>query len=165
MVSGRGTLRRSALAVAAALALGLPAAPCAAQTSAAPSSVADGRTILAMVRSSLAALDQANKTGNYTVLRDLGGASFRRNTDARLAEVFGPLRAQAVDLSPALTTEPVYTLPARLEPSGLLRCAGFIPSQPRLVFEIAWQREDGAWKLYGVVVTTTQGPAPAAVAR
>ena len=150
----------------AALALGLPAAPCAAQTPAAATLAIDGRTILAMVRSSLAALDQANKTGNYTVLRDLGGASFRRNTDARLAEVFGPLRAQTVDLSPALTTEPVYTLPATLEPSGLLRCAGFIPSQPRLVFEIAWQKEDGAWKLYGVVVTTTQGPsAPAASPR
>ena len=149
----------------AALALALPATPCAAQAPAAASAAIDGRTILAMVRSSLAALDQANKTGNYTVLRDLGGAAFRHNTDARLAEVFGPLRAQAVDLSPALTTEPVYTLPARLEPSGLLRCAGFIPSQPRLVFEIAWQKEDGAWKLYGVVVTTTQAPPAAAAPR
>ena len=99
------------------------------------------------------------------MLRDLGGVSFRRNTDARLAEVFGPLRAQAVDLSPALTTEPVFTLPPSLEPSGLLRCAGFIPSQPRLVFEIAWQKEEGLWKLYGVVVTTTPGPPAAAAPR
>ena len=109
-----------------------------------------------MVRSSLAALDQANSTGNYTVLRDLGGASFHRNSAARLAEVFAPLRAQGLDLSPALTTEPVFTLLPRIEASGLLRCAGFFPSQPRLVFEIAWQKEDGAWKLYGVVVTTAQ---------
>ena len=150
----------------AALALALPAAPCAAQAPAGASLAVDGRTILAMVRSSLAALDQANKTGNYSVLRDLGGPSFRRNTDARLTEVFAPLRAQAVDLSQALTTEPVYTLPARLEPGGLLRCAGFFPSQPRLVFEIAWQKEDGDWKLFGVVVTTTQAqPAPAPAPR
>ncbi len=140
------------------MALCLPAAPTAAQAQAA--AAIDDRTMLAMVRSSLAALDQANRTGNYTVLRDLGGSSFHRNTAARLAEVFAPLRAQAVDLSPALTTDPVFTLPPRVEPSGLLRCAGFIPSQPRLVFEIAWQKDDGAWKLYGVVVTTTPAPAP-----
>lgn len=138
----------------AAVALCLPAGAWAAPA-AAPLAV-DGRTVLAMVRSSLAALDQANSTGNYTVLRDLGGASFHRNSAARLAEVFAPLRAQGLDLSPALTTEPVFTLLPRIEASGLLRCAGFFPSQPRLVFEIAWQKEDGAWKLYGVVVTTAQ---------
>ena len=40
----------------------------------------------------LIALDQANKTGNYTVLRDLGSPAFQANTAARLGEIFAGLR-------------------------------------------------------------------------
>lgn len=154
-----GASPRLAAAVSIALlAAGLPAQPRAAEPAVAVA--IDQRTILAMVRSALAALDQADKTGNYTVLRDLGGPSFRRNTDARLAEVFAGLRAQSLDLSRALAIDPVFTLSPRIERTGLLRAAGFVPGQPPLVFEIAWQKEDGAWKLYGIVVTSDQ-PQPA----
>jgi hypothetical protein len=41
------------------------------------------------IRSALLALDQANKTGNYTVLRELGAPGFQAaNTAARLSEIF-----------------------------------------------------------------------------
>jgi hypothetical protein len=155
-------LRRIAGAACAALAFCLAAPPQAGAQ--APATAAVGApAMLSMVRGALAALDQADKTGNYTVLRDLGGASFRQNTDARLAEVFAPLRSQALDLSTALAIDPVFTQPPRIEATGLLRVAGYFPGQPRLVFEIAWQKEAGAWKLYGVVVTaSTEGGSPAA---
>ena len=48
----------------------------------------DKNGVLILVRSTLLALDQANKTGNYTVLRDLGAPGFQTNTAARLAEIF-----------------------------------------------------------------------------
>ena len=147
----------------AVLAPSLPTQAYAAQATAA--GAIDGRTSMVMIRSALIALDQANKTGNYTVLRDLGGAAFRRNTDARLAEVFAGLRARAVDLSPVLAVDPVLTLPPRIEATGLLRVRGFVPGQPPLAFEIAWQREDGAWKLYGIVVTASETGPPAAPPR
>jgi hypothetical protein len=41
--------------------------------------------VLTLVRSALIALQQANETGNYTVLRDLGAPGFEEaNTAARL---------------------------------------------------------------------------------
>ena len=43
--------------------------------------------MLILVRTTLLALDQANKTGNYTVLRDLAAPGFQVDTAARLAEI------------------------------------------------------------------------------
>jgi hypothetical protein len=48
----------------------------------------DRNGVIILIRSTLLALDHANKTGNYTVLRDLGSPGFQTNTDARLAEIF-----------------------------------------------------------------------------
>ena len=45
----------------------------------------DRNGVLILIRTALLALDQANKTGNYTVLRDLGSPDFQVNTAARLA--------------------------------------------------------------------------------
>jgi hypothetical protein len=49
----------------------------------------DRNGVLILIRSSLLAVDQADKTGNYTVLRDLGAPGFQAsNTAARLREIF-----------------------------------------------------------------------------
>ena len=42
----------------------------------------DRNGVLILIRQSLLALDQANKTGNYTVLRDLGSPAFQANSAA-----------------------------------------------------------------------------------
>ena len=47
----------------------------------------DRNGVLILIRTALLALDQANKTGNYTVLRDLGSPDFQVNTAARLASL------------------------------------------------------------------------------
>jgi hypothetical protein len=47
----------------------------------------DRNGVLILIRSTILALDQANKTGNYTVLRDLGAPGFQANTAARLPRV------------------------------------------------------------------------------
>ncbi|MBC7018053.1 hypothetical protein G6O44_25355, partial [Salmonella enterica subsp. enterica serovar Enteritidis] len=60
----------------------------------------DRNGVLILVRSTLLALDQANKTGNYTVLRDLGAPGFQAgNNAARLAEIFASQRNDKLDLS------------------------------------------------------------------
>jgi hypothetical protein len=46
----------------------------------------DRNGVLILIRETLLALDQANKTGNYTVLRDLGSPDFQANSAARLTE-------------------------------------------------------------------------------
>ena len=59
----------------------------------------DRNGVLMLVRSTILALDQANKTGNYTVLRDLGAPGFQANTAAKLAEIFASQRNDKLDLS------------------------------------------------------------------
>ena len=76
----RGPLRNAA-----------PAAPQPAQI--------DRNGVLILIRSTVLELDQANKTGNYTVLRDLGAPGFQANTAARLVEIFASQRRDNLDLS------------------------------------------------------------------
>jgi len=76
----------------------------------------DRNGVLILIRTALLALDQANKTGNYTVLRDLGSPDFQVNTAARLAEIFGQQRRDNIDLSGVAVIDPrvVYTPPPPL---------------------------------------------------
>jgi hypothetical protein len=52
----------------------------------------DRNGVIILIRSALLALDQANKTGNYSVLRDLGSPQFQANSAAQLAEIFAKQR-------------------------------------------------------------------------
>ena len=113
----------------------------------------DRNGVIILVKSALMALDQANKTGNYTVLRDLGSPGFQVNTAARLAEIFASNRAQQLDFSGILVLEPQLTLLPQVEPSGMLHMAGFFPSAPRqLNFEMMWQPVNRQWRLFGLSV-------------
>lgn len=117
----------------------------------------DRASVAILVRGPLTALDQASKTGNYTVLRDLGGASFRINTAARLSQAFAYVGEDRLDLSPALALDPVLTLGPLLDEAGRMRLAGVIPSYPRQInFEIVYEAEDGVWSLYGLAVSGSE---------
>jgi hypothetical protein len=70
----------------------------------------DRNGVLILIRESLLALDQANKTGNYTVLRDLGSPAFQANSAARLSEIFAKQRNDNVDLSGVVVIDPQLTL-------------------------------------------------------
>jgi hypothetical protein len=113
----------------------------------------DRNGVLILIRETLLALDQANKTGNYTVLCDLGSPDFQANTAARLAEIFAQQRRDNVDLSGVAVIEPQLTLLPQIEANGMMRMAGFFPSVPTQVnFELARQAAPAA----------PQSPAPAA---
>src|SRR5262245_62221835 len=85
----------------------------------------DRNGVLMLVRSTLLALDQANKTGNYTVLRDLGAPGFQAaNTAARLSEVFAAQRKDKLDLSGVAVIDPQLSLLPQIEPNGMMRMAG-----------------------------------------
>src|SRR5688572_17087122 len=85
-------------AAAALLTAGAPAAAQqgAVQTSQPPASAAPvpGSLELAkMIWSTMAAVDHANRSGNYSVLRDISAQGFQINNDpSRLAEVFAGIR-------------------------------------------------------------------------
>jgi hypothetical protein len=154
-----------ALAIASILPFGLAHAqtsrPAAQEAAPKPAQI-DRNGVLILIRSSLLALDQANKTGNYTVLRDLGAPGFQTNTAARLAEIFAKQRNDNLDLSGVAAIDPQLSLLPQIEANGLMRMAGFFPSIPTQVnFELAFAPVNGQWRLFGISVSLGQA-APAA---
>ncbi|HEY1779410.1 MAG TPA: hypothetical protein VGG79_03090 [Roseiarcus sp.] len=122
----------------------------------------DRNGVLVLIRSTLIALDQANKTGNYTVLRDLGSPAFQVNTAARLGEIFASQRRDKLDLSGVAALDPQLTLLPQIEKNGMLHMVGLFPSVPsELKFELLYAPVDGQWRLYGLSVSLAQsGPTP-----
>ena len=120
----------------------------------------DRNGVMILVRSALLALDQANKTGNYTVLRDLGAPGFQSNSAARLGEIFAKLRNDNLDLSGVAVIDPQLNLLPQIEANGLMRMAGFFPSVPTQVnFDLAFAPVNGQWRLFGISVSIGQsGP-------
>ncbi|MGO8737533.1 hypothetical protein [Rhodoblastus sp.] len=132
----------------------------------------DRNGVLILIKSTLMALDQANKTGNYTVLRDLAAPGFAAaNNAARLGDIFANLRRDRVDLSGVLVLDPQLTVMPEINPQGMLHLAGFFPSVPtQLNFEMLFAPVDGQWRLFGIstnlassapVAPTPPQPAPA----
>ena len=133
------------------------------QQAAKPANI-DRNGVLMLIRSTLLALDHANKTGNYTVLRDLGAPGFQVNTAARLAEIFAKQRGDKLDLSGVAVIDPQLSLLPQIEPNGLLHMTGFFPSVPSQVnFELLFAPVDGQWRVFGVSLSVGQS-APAAPA-
>jgi hypothetical protein len=115
----------------------------------------DKNGVLILIRSTLLALDQANKTGNYTVLRDLGAQSFQAtNTAARLADIFAAHRKANFDLSGIAVLEPQLTLLPEIDAQGMMRMAGFFPSVPaQIKFDLVYAPVSGQWRLFGIGVS------------
>lgn len=123
------------------------------QANAAPSQQkVTGREISTLIRSTLLAVHQANITGNYTVLRDLGALSFQSlNSAARLGMLFTKIRNARLDLSPAVLIDAVMTKKPAIDGNGLLMLEGRVPSQPLdIVFKMAFRFEGGRWRIFSL---------------
>lgn len=137
------------------------------QTAPAPAAPAmpDAFKLNLLIRSSIIALNQANQTGNYTVLQDLAAPAFRAaNTSAKLAQIFSTLRQRQLDLSPVLFFTPKLIAEPQIAPNGLLRLVGFFPTEPeRVNFELIFQLTDGQWRLFGIAVNTSPAEVTSAI--
>lgn len=117
----------------------------------------DKNGALILIKSALIALDQANKTGNYTVLRDLGAPGFQVNTAAKLAEIFANLRRDNLDLSGVVVIDPQLNMLPEIEPNGMLHMIGFFPSVPTQVnFELGFAPVGGQWRLFQIAISLGQ---------
>jgi hypothetical protein len=127
--------------------LGAAAWPAAVHAQTSPRLPDDAGQVM-LIRNTLVAVNHGTITGNYTVLRDLASERFRqRNTAADLANTFGNLRRQKLDLSPILVTEPRLTQPPGSDEfRGRLQLVGFFPTRPQAVrFNLIFQYVDGGW--------------------
>jgi hypothetical protein len=109
-----------------------------------------------LVRTTLMALNDANRTGNYTVLRDLAAPSFRdRNSAADLAQIFAEMRRARLDLSMVALLTPQLDEQPALDSDRRLRLKGSYPTEPhRIVFDLVFEPVGGHWQLGGISIAT-----------
>jgi hypothetical protein len=131
-----------------------PARPAAQQQSPIPQAAG----LIVLIKGSLVALDQANRTGNYAVLYALGSDSLRASTNPQnLAQSFAAFRQRNVDLSSVIYLDPQLSRPAAIE-GGRLHLVGSFPTQPmRITFDMWFEPSQGRWKF----VQLNAGLAPA----
>ncbi len=115
---------------------------------------------LYLVRSTLMMLNDANRSGNYSVLRDLAAPDFQaRNSAADLAQSFADLRRRNFDLFAAALLAPEFTAAPALDAGGRLRLTGFFATSPlRISFDLIFQSVGGEWRLLAVSVATLPAP-------
>jgi hypothetical protein len=145
--------------IAVAQQKGAPAQKDAAPQAALPVSIEQA---LYLIRSTLLALNDANRTGNYTVLRDLAAPDFQaRNTAADLAQSFADLRRRNFDLFAVALAAPQLSTAPYLDPNKMLRLIGYFPTRPlQINFDLTFQNVGGQWRLFGLSVATPQAPEP-----
>jgi hypothetical protein len=123
--------------------------------------VPDSLTVAKLVWSTMAAVDHANATGNYSVLRDLGAPSFQANNNAAtLAGIFQNIRIQRLDLSNTLLVTPTFDIGPQIE-GGMLRMRGAFPLRPTgVAFDLLFQPLAGRWALFGIAIAPVANVAP-----
>lgn len=120
---------------------------------------------LYLIRSTLLTLNDANRSGNYTVMRDLAAPGVQaRYSPADLAQVFSDLRDNHVDLSVVALAAPKLSAPPKLQGNGQLRLTGHFSSQPRQInFDLLFQTVAGHWKWFGISVAAPHAAPSAAM--
>lgn len=111
-----------------------------------------------LVRSTLLTLNDADRSGNYSVLRDLAAPEFQaRNSAADLAQSFLDLRHRKFDLFAVSYATPQFTPEPQVDANGRIRLTGFFPTRPlQIRFDLIFQSVDGEWKLLAISIATPQ---------
>lgn len=116
----------------------------------------DQNQALYLVRATLLTLNDANRSGNYTVLRDLAAPDFQaKNTAADLAQIFADLRRRNFDLFAVALLAPQFAVPPARDANGRLRLTGSFPTRPlQISFDLTFQTVGGEWRLFAISVAT-----------
>lgn len=111
---------------------------------------------LYLIRSALLTLNDANRSGNYTVLRDLAAPDFQaRNSAADLANIFANLRQRHFDLYAAALLAPQLAAAPAIDDKGMLRLTGHFPTRPQQInFDLLFESVGGEWRLFGISIAT-----------
>lgn len=113
-----------------------------------------GPEAAALIRSTLVTLNDANLTENYSVLRAMAAPDFQaRFSVEQLVLLFRGMRARHIDLSGALTLEPVIEGARFHTGQKILQVHGVVHTKPvQLRFGFSYQSIAGKWKLYGLTL-------------
>ena len=116
--------------------------------------------MLYLIRATLLTLSDANRSGNYSVLRDLAAPEFQaKNTAADLAQAFADMRRRKVDLFAAALAVPQLTAAPAIHAGGKLHLSGLFPTRPlQIKFDLMFEASAGQWKLLGLAIATPEAP-------
>ena len=133
-----------------------PAAPTAPAPTAPAIEAPDGEGLVILIGNTILALNHANLTGNYSVLRDLGAPDFQKiNSPQRLATIFSSLRTRRLNFAPIILFQPKFVRQPAIDDKGFLRTTGFYETHPLQVhFNLVFQSHAGAWRLFEISVWT-----------
>lgn len=136
-------------ALALLLGLAAPFAAAAPDNPPPPPKEVSGPEMSMLIRTTMVALHQANVTGNYTVLRDLGAGILRAsNTASDLAVLFAPFREKQFNLAPSVLMDAVLDEKPKLTTNGEMRLTGHFPTKPQeIMFDMTFLYEGGAWRI------------------
>ncbi len=104
----------------------------------------DKTFLRSLITSSLIALNQANSTNNYSVLRELSSPTFQaNNSNEDLQEIFAEIRNSNLDFSAIVNYEPVFEAEPVLDSQNNLLVKGYFPAALKIEFDFVYQLIDG----------------------
>ncbi len=118
------------------------------------------RALEVLVKTSLLTFNDANVTGNYTVLHQKLSKPFRQEfPPERLQEAFKEFREKNIDIELVAALKPAYEPAPSIDSEGKLVVKGYFPTEPiRVNFNLAFIPSDGEWKLIRLNVKLGAAP-------
>ena len=116
----------------------------------------DANSAAALMKSTIIAVQQANQTGNYSVLRDLGTPAFRESFDqARLTAIFASLRASRTDLSNLVLSFPSSRGGTPEFAANKLRLSGeFLARSQQIRYDLTFVWIGEQWRVEALAIDT-----------
>lgn len=135
------------------LLMGLTLLPSVAQAQSRPA-LPDENTINRLVWATMIALDNANRTNDYSVLHALGSTEFQvRNSPDRLQAEFAGLRQNRVDIGRSVMISPNFYRAPKIDENGHLRLRGGFDYRPKSVrFDLIYILKSGGWQIAAMSV-------------
>ena len=101
-----------------------------------------------LIKTYLLTLNDANLTGNYTVLQARLAKPFREQfSPERLKQVFKTFADQKADFGLIAAKPPVASSPAVIDKRGALILRGYFDTRPsRVIYELDFLPSEGEWK-------------------
>lgn len=114
----------------------------------------DAFTQEVLIKASLLTFNDANVTGNYTVMHAKLSKPFRDQfPPERLKEVFKVFHDKKIDFDLIAAKPPIASKPATVNDNGVLMLHGHFDTTPsRVNYELDFIMSDGEWKLIRINV-------------
>ncbi|OKH16961.1 hypothetical protein [[Limnothrix rosea] IAM M-220] len=106
-----------------------------------------------LVKTTLVALNQANLTADYSVLRSLASEEFQaNNSEEDLFLSFQPIREYGVDFGGVVEFSPIFSVQPTLDAANNLRVVGYFETSPVIEFDLVYQLVNGNFVTDGLTV-------------